>query len=159
MLCYTSDMSFEYPLPTFVILLISAVLIPLQTVGSEELADDVRFFDSNEEYDSLDSELDTSQDTIIELYLDVASYFCDTGKFGDAIATYASAISRDEDCAPAWYGLARCYAQTSEFAKAIAALEKAIFLHPQYQTQAGSDTAFDELKTLPRFKAVVGRGE
>jgi tetratricopeptide (TPR) repeat protein len=134
-------------------------LIPCTTTSSEELPDDVRFFDSNEEYDSLDGELDTSQDTIIELYLEVASYFYDTGKFGDAIATYASAISRDDECAPAWYGLARCYAQTSEFAKAITAVEKAIFLHPQYQTQAGSDTAFYELKPLPRFKAVVGEGE
>jgi tetratricopeptide (TPR) repeat protein len=158
-MCYNQNMQIKHPVLGGAILLTSIVLLFPQLGGGEELPDDVRFFDSNEELDALDEDLGGSQDTIIELYLEVASYFYNTGKFGDAIATYASAISRDEDCAPAWYGLARCYAQTSEFAKAIAALEKAIFLHPQYQTQAGSDTAFDELKTLPRFKAVVGEGE
>ena len=153
------SMSFRYSSITFAIAFYIAVLVVPRFALCEELPDDIRFFDTNEEFDTLDVELGESQDVIIELYLDVGSYFYDNGQFGDAITTYASALDRDLKCGDAWYGLARCYAQTSEFDKAVAALEKAIFLEAKSKEKARSDAAFEELKTLPRFKAVVGEGE
>ena len=79
--------------------------------------------------------------------------------YGDAITTYASALDKDPNCAAAWYGLARCYAQTSESEKALTALEKSIFLDNKHKAKARSDDAFAELETLPRFETVVGKGD
>jgi tetratricopeptide (TPR) repeat protein len=144
---------------TLAVIIATAAFVYPRPARCEELPDDVRFFDTNEEFDTLDEELGGSQDVIIELYLDVAAYFYGVEKYADAITTYASALDKDPQCAPAWYGMARCYAQTGESAKSITALEKAVFLKPEYKTKARSDEAFEELEILPRFKAVVGEEE
>ncbi|MCP4228657.1 MAG: tetratricopeptide repeat protein [bacterium] len=147
-----------YSSNVFIIISVIAVFAASPAARCEELPDDIRFFDSNEEFDTIDEDLDETRNTLTGLYLDVADYFYGVGKYGDAITTYASALDKDPECAAAWYGLARCYAQTGEFVKAITALEKAIFLKSDYKAKARIDDAFEDVKTLPRFETVVEEG-
>jgi len=67
-------MSFRYSSITFAMAFYIAVFAAPRCALCEELPDDIRFFDTNEEFDTLDVELGESQDVIIELYLDSTIY-------------------------------------------------------------------------------------
>ncbi|MEO0430310.1 MAG: tetratricopeptide repeat protein [Cyanobacteria bacterium J06656_5] len=78
------------------------------------------------------------------------------GDFQPAIANFNQAVALKMDLDLAWYLKAYCHAQMQADDFALLALQKAVALNPtQWIEMALRETAFDPLRTDPRFQVLV----
>ena len=78
------------------------------------------------------------------------------GDFQPAIANFNQAVALKMDLDLAWYLKAYCHAQMQADDFALLALQKAVALNPtQWIEMALRETAFDPLRTDPRFQVLM----
>lgn len=76
--------------------------------------------------------------------------------FRPAIANFNQAVALKMDLDLAWYLKAYCHAQMQADDFALLALQKAVALNPgQWIEMASKETAFNQLKSDPRFQELV----
>ncbi|MGA1132208.1 MAG: TPR end-of-group domain-containing protein [Prochlorotrichaceae cyanobacterium] len=75
------------------------------------------------------------------------------------MASYDEALKYKPDYASAWYNKSCCYALQNQLELALAHLQQAIKLDPQYRDMARSDSDFDGIRRDDRFQALINETE
>lgn len=87
--------------------------------------------------------------------LNLSGLLLDRGALAEAEELLVAALRKDRSRSGLHYNLACARARRNDVAGAVEALTQAIHIKPESQQQAAADSAFDQVRADPRFRALL----